>query len=54
MDRGIPTEKVLEEMRQSAPPVKYLVGTPKGRLNRGRGPVVVENRFFGGYQKFCV
>jgi hypothetical protein len=34
MDRGIPTEKVLEEMRQSAPPVKYLVGTPKGRLNR--------------------
>jgi transposase len=34
MDRGIPTEKVLEEMRQSDPPVKYLVGTPKGRLNR--------------------
>jgi len=34
MDRGIPTEKVLEQMRQSEPPVKYLVGTPKGRLNR--------------------
>ena len=34
MDRGIPTEKVLEEMRQSTPPVKYLVGTPKARLNR--------------------
>jgi len=34
MDRGIPTEKVLEHMRQSDPPVKYLVGTPKGRLNR--------------------
>jgi len=34
MDRGIPTEKVLEQMRQSAPPVKYLVGTPKGRLSR--------------------
>ena len=34
MDRGIPTEKVLEQMRQSDPPVKYLVGTPKGRLNR--------------------
>jgi transposase len=32
MDRGIPTEKVLEQMRQSNPPVKYLVGTPKGRL----------------------
>jgi hypothetical protein len=34
MDRGIPTEAVLEEMRQSDPPVHYLVGTPKGRLNR--------------------
>jgi len=34
MDRGIPTEKVLEQMRQSTPPVKYLVGTPKGRLSR--------------------
>jgi hypothetical protein len=34
MDRGIPTEEVLKEMRQSDPPVKYLVGTPKGRLNR--------------------
>jgi transposase len=34
MDRGIPTEKVLEQMRQSHPPIKYLVGTPKGRLTR--------------------
>jgi transposase len=34
MDRGIPTETVLEQMRQSEPPVKYLVGTPKGRLSR--------------------
>jgi transposase len=34
MDRGIPTESVLEQMRQSDPPVKYLVGTPKGRLSR--------------------
>ena len=33
-DRGIPTEAVLEEMRQSDPPIKYLVGTPKGRLTR--------------------
>ena len=32
MDRGIPTEKVLEQMRRSDPPVQYLVGTPKGRL----------------------
>ncbi len=34
MDRGIPTEKVLSEMRQSTPPVYYLVGTPKGRLTQ--------------------
>lgn len=34
MDRGIPTEAVLEQMRQSEPAVKYLVGTPKGRLGR--------------------
>ena len=34
MDRGIPTEEVLEEMRQSDPPVHYLVGTPKGRLTQ--------------------
>lgn len=34
MDRGIPTEVVLEEMRTADPPVRYLVGTPKGRLNR--------------------
>jgi transposase len=32
MDRGIPTEEVLSEMRQSDPPVSYLVGTPKARL----------------------
>ena len=34
MDRGIPTEEVLGEMRQSDVPVYYLVGTPKGRLNK--------------------
>ena len=34
MDRGIPTEEVLQEMRHSDPPIKYLVGTPKGRLTR--------------------
>jgi transposase len=32
MDRGIPTEEVLREMRQADPPISYLVGTPKGRL----------------------
>ena len=34
MDRGVPTEEVLLEMRASDPPVQYLVGTPKGRLSR--------------------
>jgi transposase len=34
MDRGIPTEEVLAEMRQSQPPVNYVVGTPKGRLTQ--------------------
>jgi len=34
MDRGIPTEEVLAEMRRADPPVQYLVGTPKGHLNR--------------------
>jgi len=34
MDRGVPTEAVLAEMRQADPPVRYLVGTPKGRLSR--------------------
>ena len=32
MDRGIPTEDALAEMRAADPPVYYLVGTPKGRL----------------------
>jgi hypothetical protein len=34
MDRGVPTEEILAEMRASDPPVSYLVGTPKGRLTR--------------------
>ena len=34
MDRGIPTEATLEEMRRADPPVNYLVGTPKGRLSK--------------------
>jgi transposase len=34
MDRGVPTEEVLEEMRSCDLPVQYLVGTPKGRLTR--------------------
>jgi transposase len=34
MDRGIPTEKILEQMRAAQPPVQYLVGTPRGRLSQ--------------------
>jgi transposase len=35
MDRGVPTEEVLSEMRSSIPvPIYYLVGTPKGRLSK--------------------
>ena len=34
MDRGIPTEEVLAELRATDSGVRYLVGTPKGRLTR--------------------
>src|SRR3984893_15309314 len=34
VDRGVPTEEVLSEMRLADPPVHYLVGTPKGRLTK--------------------
>ena len=34
MDRGIPTEETLQAMREGDAPVRYLVGTPKGRLTR--------------------
>lgn len=34
MDRGIPTEESLAQMRASDPPLHYLVGTPKARLHR--------------------
>jgi len=34
MDRGIPSDEVLAEMRKANPPVSYLVGTPKGRLSK--------------------
>lgn len=40
MDRGIPTEEVLQEMRDGDPPIHYIVGTPKGRLTK------YEKRFF--------
>jgi len=42
MDRGIPTEAVLGEMRAADPPVQYLVGTPKGRLSRLEKPLLAK------------
>jgi transposase len=38
MDRGIPTEEQLREMREDDPPVAYLVGTPRGRLSKFEKP----------------
>jgi len=38
MDRGIPTEQQLKEMREAVPPVAYLVGTPRGRLSKLEKP----------------
>jgi transposase len=34
MDRGIPTEAILQEMRDPAREMFYLVGTPKARVTR--------------------
>jgi len=36
MDRGIPTEEVLAEMRAADPPIHYLVGTPRARVRQTR------------------
>ena len=34
MDRGIPTEAMLAEMREPEREISYLVGTPRGRVNQ--------------------
>jgi transposase len=34
MDRGIPTEETLAQMRAAETPISYLVGTPKGHLTK--------------------
>jgi len=34
MDRGIPTEEILEEMRAPGREVFYLVGTPRGKIQQ--------------------
>ncbi len=38
MDRGIPTEEVLAEMRASETPMRYLVGTPPSVPMKMRHP----------------
>src|SRR4029077_17562948 len=34
MDRGIPTEEILQEMREPAREIFYLLGTPKGKIQQ--------------------
>jgi hypothetical protein len=34
MDRGIPSEEILREMREPAREIFYLVGTPKGKIRQ--------------------
>jgi hypothetical protein len=38
LDRGIPTEEVLEEMRAPERQVFYLVGTPRGKIQQYEKP----------------
>jgi len=40
MDRGIPTEDTLSQMRENEPPASYLAGTPKGRLSALEKPLL--------------
>ena len=42
MDRGIPTEETLAQMRASDPPVHYLVGTPKGRPSKSEADLLAQ------------
>jgi transposase len=41
MDRGIPTEETLEQMRRRG--IDYLVGTPKGRLSKLEKPLLEQS-----------
>jgi len=34
LDRGIPTEETFRSMRETDPPIHYLVGTSKGHLTK--------------------
>ena len=48
MDRGIPTEAVLQEMRETERQMFYLVGTPKARVLGGRSKPANEGRLKTG------
>ena len=52
MDRGIPTEAVLQEMREPGRQIFYLVGTPKARIKQHEkkwaGSALAEGARFGG------
>jgi len=51
MDRGIPTEKMLEKMRSRG--IDYLVGTPKGHLTHVEKQLIEQppNESIGGARK---
>jgi transposase len=42
MDRGIPSEAILKEMREPERQTFYLVGTPKGKINQHEMSLVCE------------
>ena len=48
MDRGIPTEAVLAEMRAAETPTHYLVGTPRGRRSQ------MEKDFLASRWRLCL
>ncbi len=64
MDRGIPTEEILQEMRDPAREIFYLVGTPKAKESdrtlvrradfqtRAPGLVLQCRRFTKGHYRF--
>src|SRR5689334_14394540 len=57
MDRGIPTEAVLEEMRTSDREIFYLVGTPRSKIRQYEkevaGSTLAEGAGVGGSEAVC-
>ena len=44
MDRGIPTEETLSQMRQASPTISNLVATPKGHLTKLEKDLATKDR----------